>query len=91
MDKIINFFKQWDKLAHTAVSALIMVWFTCLGTLFFSNWIALLFGSAVTLLCGFAKEGMDSSKEGNYFSTADFLADVIGLLVVGIPLILFCI
>lgn len=91
MDKIIKFFKQWDKLAHCAVSTLIMVWFTCLGSLCFNNWIALSFGAIVTVVCGITKEALDSAQEGNYFSTADLLADGIGLLAAAIPLILFCI
>lgn len=88
MDKIINFIKQWDKLAHMFFSCVLMLVFTAIASLKFPDWASLLIGVCLTLFCGFGKELYDSKQEKNFFSWGDILADGIGITTALIPLIL---
>lgn len=87
MDKIINFFKQWDKLVHCAVSCVVMLFFTALSTLWFNYWIALLIGTGVTAVCAFAKELADKLGDG-VASWDDILADSVGWALAVLPLLI---
>lgn len=78
MDKIINFFKQWDKLAHMTICLIVMLLFTSIASMWFLGWVSLLIGTGVTALCAFGKEGLDSMEEGNLFSWDDIIADAVG-------------
>lgn len=88
MDKIIKFFKQWDKLAHTFVSCALMLIFTAVASIKFPDWASLLVGTGLTALCAFGKELYDSKQEGDKFDWMDILADGIGFAVALIPLII---
>ena len=78
MEKIINFFKQWDKLAHMAACLIIMLVFTAISSMWFSGWVSLLVGTGITILCAFGKECLDSFEEDNVFSWNDIIADAAG-------------
>lgn len=88
MEKIINFFKQWDKLAHMTVCLIVMLVFTAIASMWFLGWVSLLIGTGVTALCAFGKEGLDSTKEGNVFSWDDIIADATGYGIALISLIM---
>ena len=87
MDKIINFFKQWDKLAHTAISCVIMLFFTALSTLWFNYWIAILIGTGITTLCIFGKVFADKHGDGTP-SWNDVIAGGIGWALAFIPILI---
>lgn len=87
MDKIIDFFKQWDKLAHCAASCVIMLLFSALSTLWFNYWIALLVGTGVTAVCAFGKELYDKLGNG-VASWDDIIADGIGWALALIPMLI---
>ena len=93
MDKIINFFKQWDKLAHACFGFLIMLWSTALGAIWFNYWVAIVVGTGITALCAFGKELYDKLGNGTP-SWNDIIACAVGwtfalipILVIGFKLI----
>lgn len=88
MDKITEFFKQWDKSAHAFVSMTIMLVFTAIGSIFLNSWVATGLGTIICLLCGVGKEFLDS-KVGKVCSIKDFYADLIGWGIAAISLIVF--
>ena len=91
MDKILSFFKEWDKLAHITSSAILEAWFTMLFLFAVKHlWIALIASTAFTLLIGFAKETVDADQNG-YFNWKDIIADSIGIVAILIPLIVIAI
>ena len=91
MDKIFDFFNEWDKLAHTALSAILEAWFTMFFLFAVKHlWIALIASTVLTLLIGFAKETFDADQNG-YFNWKDIIADSIGIVAILIPLIVIAI
>ena len=90
MSRIVSFLRQWDKVAHIAVSMAIMLFCTGICSLIMNNWIAIGIGSIVCLLCGALKEAYDADHGGTC-SWNDFYADLIGFGLAVIPLILISI
>ncbi len=91
MDKIIAFFKEWDKMTHIATCCVMEAWFTMLFLFVVKHlWIAIIGGTVLTMLVGFAKETIDADQNG-YFNWKDIIADSIGTVSILIPLILIAI
>lgn len=87
MDKIFNFFKQWDKLAHACFGFLIMLWATAFSLFWFNYWTSIIIGTGVTMLCAFGKELYD--KLGNGFAEwKDILACAVGWVFALIPILI---
>lgn len=62
----------WDKLIHFCVSALMFVVLYQLTGVVGAS-------AMFVFMCGFVKEGLDATEEGNFFSWADLIADVLGI------------
>jgi len=86
MEKIIAFFKQWDKLAHACFGFLIMLWATAICLFWFNFWWSLAFGTLVTALCSFGKEFYDSFAGGTP-EWKDIIACTVGWAFALIPLL----
>lgn len=87
MDKIIEFFKQWDKLAHILVSMVTMLVFTALISLSVDNWTAIGFSSIICAIAALVKEAYDAHG-GGVCSRWDLLADGIGWLIATLSLVI---
>lgn len=86
MKDIINFFKQWDKLAHACFGFLIMLWATAFSLFWFNYLTSIIIGTGVTMLCAFGKELYD--KLGNGVAEwKDILACAVGLALALIPIL----
>lgn len=86
MDKIIDFFKQWDKLAHASFACVIMLFATALGSIWLNYWVSLVLGTGITALCAFGKELYDKLGNGTP-NWKDIIACAIGWGFALIPLI----
>lgn len=87
MGDIINFFKQWDKLAHACFGFLIMLWATAFSLFWFNYWTSIIIGTGVTALCAFGKELYD--KLGNGVAEwKDIIACAVGWAFALIPILI---
>ena len=86
MDKIIDFFKQWDKLAHACFGFLIMLWATAFSLFWFNYWWSIAVGTLVTAICSFGKEAYDRMSNGTP-EWNDILACAIGWAFALIPIL----
>lgn len=86
MKKIIDFFKQWDKLAHACFGFLIMLWATAFSLFRFNYWTSIIIGTGVTILCAFGKELYDKLGNG-VVEWKNILACTIGWLFAIIPIL----
>lgn len=86
MDKIKQFFSQKDKLQHIVFSMVLTLMFTALFSINFYFKPSLLIAGGVALFCGVGKEVYDSIND-KVASWLDILADLVGVLLVVIPLI----
>lgn len=85
MKDIINFFKQWDKLAHACFGFLITLWATAFSLFWFNYWTSIIIGTGVTALCAFGKELYD--KLGNGVAEwNDIFACITGWVLAFIPI-----
>ena len=87
MDKILAFFKQWDKLAHACFGFLIMLWATAIALFWLNFWWSLAIGTVVTALCAFDKELYDNLTGGTP-EWKDIIACAAGWLLALIPLLI---
>lgn len=86
--KFIEIFTAKDKLLHILVCAEIMLCFSCVTLAFTPKWYALPASALATLLIGVCKEIFDKKHSDKHVaSVKDIIADVIGILLVFIPLI----
>ena len=87
MGKIKQFFSTKDKLQHIVFSMVLTLVFTALFSISFCFKPSLLIAGGVTLFCGIGKEVYDLTND-KVASWLDILADLVGVLLVVIPLIL---
>ena len=86
MKRIIDFFKQWDKLAHACAGFLIMLWVTAFGLFFFDYWTSIPFGIVVTVAISAGKEVYDKLF-GGVPEWEDFFACLTGMVLAVIPIL----
>ena len=86
MDKIIDFFKQWDKLAHASLACVIMLVTTAVCTLWMNYWAAVAVGTVVTAACAFGKELYDKLR-GKVLNWKDIIACAVGWAFALIPML----